>query len=187
MGKIMLNGVDYSAAVTGGGKSSLVVYEGCLKSGSTCIDLTPYGGKCFYGELSVPLNKCDGGISYTGIVKGYYIIARVVGSVQSGMNNMFCQDICFGVPESTRDVTLCLDCVGVYCHAGPIKYPICIQMFDSINYIYPPNEYGSPVTSYGGIRLYLTINHVDEYYDESTLNISIDNPNGIQLHRVELL
>ena len=48
MGKIMLNGVDYSAPTTGSNARSCVIFDGVLKSGSTTVNLSSYSVE--YGE-----------------------------------------------------------------------------------------------------------------------------------------
>lgn len=174
MGKIMLNGVDYSAPTTGNNARSCVIFDGALKSGSTTVNLSSYSEYLHSGLSSLHGYSTTGGCyDYTGTVYGSYVMARVVASID---NKTFCCEI---VPSSPNDRYLYMGPIGGSCGKPGITCNICSTYFTSAIDIYPPNTYGTALTTKGYVRIEMNI--------DKALTISINNPNGLVLHRVELV
>lgn len=172
MGKIMLNGVDYSAPTSGSNARSCVIFDGALKSGSTTVNLSSYS-EYLHSGLSDIIAYLQSGYCYAGAVYGTYVIARVVASVD---NKTFC---CETVPSSPNSSTICMYRIDGSCGDPGITCNICNTYFTSAIDIYPPNTYGAAQTTKGYIRIQMSISKV--------LTISLNNPNGLILHRVELI
>lgn len=173
MGKIMLNGVDYSAPTAGGSSRSCVIFDGALKSGSTTINVSSYSEYLHSGLSDTHTYSSTGGCAeYAGTVYGSYIMTRVVASID---NKTFCCEV---VPSSPNSATICM-CPIIGSITNSITCNICSTFFTSAIDIYPPNTYGNAQTTKGYIRIQMSINKV--------LTISLNNPNGLVLHRVELI
>ena len=176
MGKIMLNGVDYSAPTTGSNARSCVIFDGVLKSGSTTVNLSSYS-EYLHSGLSDTHSYCMpsgcGYRDYTGTVHGSYVMARVVASID---NKTFCCEI---VPSVANDTIISMCYTTPDCCQLSITCNICQTYFTSAIDIYPPNTYGAAQTTKGYIRIEMSRSKV--------LRISLNNPNGLVLHRVELI
>ena len=149
-----------------------VIFDGALKSGRTTINISSYSDYLHSGLSAEHMYSSTGGCyDYGGWVDGSYVMARVVASID---NKTFCREI---VPSSPDNATICMCSIsgsstGLTCN-------ICSDFFSSAIDIYPPNTYGNAQTTKGYIRIEMSISKV--------LTISLNNPNGLVLHRVELI
>lgn len=192
MGKIMLNGVDYSAAVTGGGgREPVVVYDGSLQRYGTCsIDMEPYS-KYFYegfkpDMLISNIRPCP---NYVGTIKSHYILARIIGCIDRGttfFDTIFCREVAIAIPDTVSNVLYA--CGDVPCGmCGHTAHTICETRDMAATLVYPPDMYGAPDTQGGHIALTLNHGTTTNCYYKSILKIGVYNSNDLTLNKIELL
>lgn len=178
MGIIMLNGVKYGGSGGSGAgdeyeRKPIVLYDGELSSGSISFDLYSHLNYSYYGPRKY-ITTCIYDHDYSGYAQSQFFKIRIVGHRDY---SLFHQD-CY-IPVLTQQYV-----DFVWC--GQHEWGrVCDSIVGCNIIIYPRDYNNDKLTSYGCINVLLMAGDCLSNYP--ILNIHMENPNKLNLMRVELL